>query len=140
MFGRLVTALILGLPLFLPTSLAQALETALRERTALAWWILPIGLAIALLAALRAPTIEAAWGRLFLLNGLVWLALVPPSLLVRASARREWFQPDIVDDAAARFVMRTVLSGYLPTIALVVAALLIASPILLFRRGGSKET
>lgn len=140
MYGRLIAGLTIGLLLFVPASLAQTLEISSNARAVFAWWVLPIGLAISLFMALRAPTISAAWGRLLLLNGLVWLALVPPSLSARATATQEWVHPEIIDDAAARFIIKTALSGYLPTVALLTALLLIASSILLLRHGRSRRS
>jgi len=137
MYGRLIAGLTIGLLLFVPASLVQALEISSNARTLFAWWVLPVGLAISLFIGLRAPTGNAAWGRLLLLNGLVWLALVPPSLLASASAMQEWFRPEIIDDAAARFVLKTALSGHLRPIALTLALLLIASSLLVLRHGRS---
>jgi len=131
MIGRLPAALVFALILFVRTIVAQGLALYFGVATASLWLVTAIVIAAALFGAIRAPTSQGAWGRLLLLDGLLWLALVPPSLLVRAAAMQEELRPEMVSGAAVRYAVKAALSGYLPTIAIVVAVILIAASTLI---------
>jgi hypothetical protein len=70
----------------------------------------------------------------------VGLPFFAPGLLHRALATQDWFRPEIIDDAAARFVIERALSAYMPMVALPIALLLIVSSILLLRHGRSRRS
>ena len=140
MGARLIVIPIFGLSLFALTSLAQAPMSYLGAPYGLVWWFFSLALVVCLFLTLRAPTIRAAWGYISLLNGVLWLSLVPTSMFAPASAMEEIYQPEIITDAAARYAVRTALSGYLPGIALFVALVLIASSLLFLRHANRNRT
>ncbi len=138
MINRLIAATVLGLLLFLLASVGQALLVTAGDAGGLAWWILLIALAIAFFVAFRAPTIRKAWGHLFFLDGLVCFALVPASLFSRASAAELDYPREFISDAAVRYAIGAALAGYFTTIALLLAAFLIALGLFLLRPRRSK--
>jgi len=139
MFGRLIAAVILGLLLFVLTSLIQALLMSPSATGGLAWWILLVALAAAFFVALRAPTIRKAWGHLFFVDGVFCLLLAPASLLSRASAAELDYPSEFLTDPAVRYAIRMALSGYLPIIALFLALILLALAVSLLRPRRSKD-
>jgi hypothetical protein len=140
MVGRLAAALVFALILVALTNVAQGLALLFSVATGFLWWAAAIVIAAAAFGAVRAPTPQGAWGRLLLLDGLLWLALVPPSFLVRASVMQEDYRPEMVSGAAVRYAVKAALSGYLPAMAIGIALILIAvSMLLLLGPRGSKR-
>jgi len=137
--GRLVALVTFGLVLAVLALLAQGTALRLSIAAGSIWWGVPVAMALAALLAFRAPTLKSAWGRLCLLDGLLWLAVVPSSWLMRASAGQEDFQPEIISDEAARYAVGHALSSYLPIIALWVGVILIVSSIMLLRQRHSSR-
>lgn len=89
--------------------------------------------------AFRAPTLKPVPRRLHLLDGLLWLAVILPSLALTASAMQEEYQPGIVSEEAARYAVGRALSGYLPVIALWIGVILIVSSIMLLHQRQSRR-
>ncbi len=87
----------------------------------------------------RAPRLKPGRGRLYWLDGLLWLAVVLPSLALRASAMQEVYQPEIISYEAARHAVGRALSSYLPIIAFWVGVILIVSSIMLLRQKHSRH-
>ncbi len=139
MIGRLVAILMFGLVLVVLAVLAEGPASPLSVASASIWLAVPAAMAVAAILAFRAPTLKSAWGRLCLLDGVLWLAVVPPSLLMRASAGQEDFRPEIISDEAARDAVGRALSAFLPVIAFWVGAILVVSSILLLRQRHSRR-
>ena len=68
------------------------------------------------------------------------LLLFSLSLLRQALATQDWLRLEVIDDAAARFVIKTALSAYFPMVAVPIALLLIVWSILLLRHGRSRRS
>ncbi len=136
MIGRLVAVLTSGLVL---AALAEGAASRLSMAASSIWWAVAAATAVTAILAFRAPTSKLAWGRVCLLDGLLWLAVVPPTLLLPASAMQEEFRPEIISDEAARYAVGRALSNYLPVIAFWVGVMLIASSIVLLRSRHSRR-
>ena len=134
MIGRLIAGLVLGLTVFVLASVLQALVLPASEAGEYSWLILIVVLALALFIALRAPTIRAAWGHLILINGVLGLVLASATLLPSALSAQEDFRPEIINEAAARYIAHALLLQYGGLVALFLAVILIASSFLLFLR------
>ena len=139
MIGRRVAVLTFGLVLTVLAVLAQGTPLGSSLAAGSIWWAVPAAVAVAALLAFRAPTLKSAWGRLCLLDGLLWLAVVPPSWLMRASAGQEDFRPEIISDEAARYAVGRALASYLPVLAFWIGAILIVSSIMLLRQRHSRR-
>lgn len=134
MIGRLIAGLLLGLMVFLLASVLQALLLPATVAGEYSWWILVVILALALFVALRAPTIRTAWGHLIMINGVLGLVLASAALLPGTPAAQEEFQPEIINEAAVRYIAHALLLRYGGLVALFLALILIASSFLLLLR------
>ncbi len=137
MIGRLVAVTTFGVALVVLASLVQGAASSAAIGSI--WLAVPLGVAVAAFLSFRAPTLKAAWGRLSLLDGLLWLAVVPTSLVLRASAMQEPYQPEIISDETARHAVSQALFSYLPMIAFWIGVILVVSSIVLLGSRHSKR-
>ena len=138
MIGRLIAGLVLGLTVFVLATVLQALLLPASVAGEYSWWILVVVLALTLFVALRAPTIRTAWGHLILINGVFGLVLACTTLLPRPLTAQEELQPEMINQAAARYIAHALLSQYGAFVALFLALILIASSILLLQQSKSR--
>ena len=134
MIARLVAGLVLGLLVFVLASVLQALLLPASVAGDYSWLILIAVLALALFIALRAPTIRSAWGHLIMINGVLGLILASATLLPGTPAAQEEYRPEVISDAAARYIAHAVLLRYGGAVAGLLAILLLASSFLLLTR------
>jgi len=136
MIGRLIAGLVLGLLVFVLASVLQALLLPAGIAGEYSWLILIVILALALFIALRASTIRNAWGHLIMLNGVLSLILASATLLPGTPAAQEEYRPEVISDAAARYIAHTILLRYGGAAVLFIAVILIASSLLLLLQSG----
>lgn len=136
MIARLVAGPVLGLLVFVLASVQQARLLPASVAGDYSWLILIAVLALALFIALRTPAIRTAGGHLIMINGVLGLILASATLLPGTPAAQEEFRPEVIGDAAARYIAHAVLLRYGGLVLLLLAVILIASSVLLLLRTG----